>query len=67
MESELNAAPLAIDEKDPNYVDEEAVAEGKSDVAGEYVAGEVEVAKAAEDTEGVGVARLEVDPHLKQT
>lgn len=67
VESELNAAPPAIDEKDPNYVDEEAVAEGKSDVAGEYVVGEVEVAKAAEDTDGVGVARLEVDPHLKQT
>ncbi|KAJ4711208.1 hypothetical protein OWV82_017265 [Melia azedarach] len=58
-ESELNAAPPAIDEKDPNYVDEEAV---PVEVAG-YVVGEVEVAKVAEDREGV--ARIEVDPHLK--
>ncbi|KAL0338570.1 UNVERIFIED_CONTAM: hypothetical protein Sangu_1379100 [Sesamum angustifolium] len=52
FEAELEAEP-AIDEKDPNYVEEE-----ESD---ELVVGEVEVAKAAEE----GVARIEVDPHLK--
>ncbi|XP_015580496.1 uncharacterized protein LOC107262006 isoform X2 [Ricinus communis] len=63
-ESELDAAPAAIDEKDPNYVDEEAeekILRGEnSDVAG-FVVGEVEVAKEANE----GVARVEVDPHLK--
>lgn len=65
-ESELDAAPPAIDEKDPNYVveeEEERILRGeKSDVAG-IVVGEVEVAKAAEHREGV--ARVDVDPHLK--
>ncbi|XVF76283.1 hypothetical protein PTKIN_Ptkin13bG0253900 [Pterospermum kingtungense] len=65
-ENELSPAPPAIDDKDPNYVDEEEeekILKGEeSDVAG-IVVGEVEVAKAAEDREGV--ARVEVDPHLK--
>lgn len=68
-EGELDAAPPAVDEKDPNYVDEEEEQkilreeeEEEGDVAG-FVVGEVEVAKAAEDREGV--ARVEVDPHLK--
>ncbi|GAV73802.1 hypothetical protein CFOL_v3_17285 [Cephalotus follicularis] len=62
-ENELMAAAPAIDEKDPNYVDEEE--EGKilrgekSDVAG-LVVGEVEVAKEGRE----GVARLEIDPQL---
>ena len=57
-DNELNAAPAAIDEKDPNYVDEE------EDVLRELVKGEVEVAKAAEDK---GVARVDVDPRLQQS
>ncbi|KAJ0087592.1 hypothetical protein Patl1_32363 [Pistacia atlantica] len=65
-ESELNAAPPAIDEKDPNYLDEEAeekILRGvKSEVAG-FVVGDVDVAKLAEEREGV--ARVEIDPHLK--
>ncbi|KAK8650767.1 hypothetical protein V6N13_140393 [Hibiscus sabdariffa] len=65
MESELSPVPAAIDEKDPNYVDEEE--EGRilrgerSGVAG-LVVGEVEVAKVAEDRDGV--ARVEVDARL---
>ncbi|XP_022766111.1 uncharacterized protein LOC111310995 [Durio zibethinus] len=65
-ENVLTPVPAAIDEKDPNYVDEEEeerILRGeKSDVAG-LVVGEVEVVKTAEDREGV--ARVEVDPHLK--
>ncbi|KAK3226723.1 hypothetical protein Dsin_006585 [Dipteronia sinensis] len=64
--AELMAAPPAIDEKDPNYVDEETeekIMNGeKSDVAG-LVVGEVEVAKAAENREGV--ARVDIDPRLQ--
>ncbi|KAH7553433.1 hypothetical protein ACOSP7_029857 [Xanthoceras sorbifolium] len=67
-EAEMMADPPAIDEKDPNYVDEEKeekILRGEeSDVAG-LVVGEVEVAKAAEDREGV--ARVDVDPHLQPT
>ncbi|XP_054804401.1 uncharacterized protein LOC129307454 [Prosopis cineraria] len=58
VESELEAAPAALDEKDPNYVDEEREEKG----VGDLVVGEVEVAKAAEGEEGVG--RLDVDPRL---
>ncbi|GLT64366.1 hypothetical protein SLA2020_368660 [Shorea laevis] len=65
-DNELMAAPPAIDEKDPNYVDEEEeekILKGEeSDVAGTVV-GVVEVAKVAEEREGV--ARVEVDPHLE--
>lgn len=65
VESELEEVPPAIDEKDPNYVDEEEeekVLKGEdSDVAG-LVVGEVEVPKASEAREGV--ARIEVDPRL---
>lgn len=64
-ESELSAVPPAIDEKDPNYVDEEKeekVLRGEdSDVAG-LVVGVVEVPKVAEAR--AGVARVEVDPQL---
>lgn len=65
-ESELNAAPPAIDEKDPNYVDEEAeekILRGENSEVEGLVVGEVEVAKVAEEREGV--ARVEIDPHLK--
>ncbi|KAF5178026.1 plant/protein [Thalictrum thalictroides] len=55
-ENELEAVP-AIDEKDPNYVDEDV----KEDA--EFVVGEVEVAKVVEDKEGV--ARVEVHPSLQ--
>jgi hypothetical protein len=62
-ESELSAVPPAIDEKDPNYVDEEKeerVLRGEdNDVAG-LVVGVVEVPKVAE----AGIARVEVDPEL---
>ncbi|KDP42762.1 hypothetical protein JCGZ_23702 [Jatropha curcas] len=60
-ESELDAAPPAIDEKDPNYVDEEKEEKLLRGEEGELVVGEVEVAKEAKE----GVARIEVDPHLK--
>ncbi|GAB4856506.1 hypothetical protein Ancab_014422 [Ancistrocladus abbreviatus] len=62
-ESELDA-PLAIDEKDPNYVEEEeeVLGETRADVDKEALIGEVEVAKVAEEKEGV--ARVEVDPKL---
>ncbi|KAG4183872.1 hypothetical protein ERO13_A09G136312v2 [Gossypium hirsutum] len=59
------ASPPAIDEKDPNYVDEEEeekiVRDENSDVA-ELVVGELEVATAAEARKGV--ARVGVDPHI---
>ncbi|XP_020213619.1 uncharacterized protein LOC109797876 isoform X2 [Cajanus cajan] len=57
-ESHLMAAPAAIDEGDPNYVDEE-----EEKASSELVVGEVEVAKAAEEHEGV--ARIDVDPRLQ--
>ncbi|XP_010037100.2 uncharacterized protein LOC104425924 [Eucalyptus grandis] len=63
-ESELAPTPPAIDEKDPNYVDEEAeekVIRGEDGEVAGLVVGEVEVPKAHE----VGVARIEVDPNLK--
>ncbi|XP_023928355.1 uncharacterized protein LOC112039691 [Quercus suber] len=64
-ESELSEVPPAIDEKDPNYVDEEEeekILKGeKSEVAG-LVVGVVEVPKVVEEKKGV--ARIEVDPHL---
>ncbi|KAL3536166.1 hypothetical protein ACH5RR_004627 [Cinchona calisaya] len=68
--NELEAFPPAIDEKDPNYVDEEAekklvkqqVGEnGDDDGVGGLVVGEIEAPKLAEE----GVARIEVHPHLK--
>ncbi|KAE9590878.1 hypothetical protein Lal_00023043 [Lupinus albus] len=58
VDSELMAAAAAIDEKDPNYVDEEEEEEVK-----DFVVGEVEVVKVAEDE---GVARVDVDPRLSQ-
>ncbi|KAF3967229.1 hypothetical protein CMV_008756 [Castanea mollissima] len=64
-ESELSEVPPAIDEKDPNFVDEEEeekILKGeKSEVAG-LVVGVVEVPKVVEEKEGV--ARIEVDPRL---
>lgn len=62
-ESKLAPSPPAIDEKDPNYVDEEAeekVTRGEDAEVAELVVGEVEVPKVRE----VGVARIDVDPHL---
>lgn len=72
--NELEPAPPAIDEKDPNYVDEEAekklvkqeenaaAAAADDDAeAGGLVVGEVEAGKLAEE----GVARVEVHPNLK--
>ncbi|XP_043703944.1 uncharacterized protein LOC122654039 [Telopea speciosissima] len=59
-ENVLEVAPAAIDEKDPNFVDEE---EEEEEVA-ELVVGEVEVAKVVEDREGLGVSRVEVRPPL---
>uniref|UniRef100_A0A6N2KCU9 Hyaluronan/mRNA-binding protein domain-containing protein n=1 Tax=Salix viminalis TaxID=40686 RepID=A0A6N2KCU9_SALVM len=65
IELEAAARPPAIDEKDPNYVDEvmeEKIVKGEEkDVAG-LVVGEIEVAKAVEERHGV--ARVEVDPCL---
>lgn len=58
IENELSPAPAAIDEKDPNYVDE--VKEEEEEVAGLLV-GEVEVPAAAAE----GVSRVEVDPQLQ--
>ncbi|CAA2973955.1 Hypothetical predicted protein [Olea europaea subsp. europaea] len=61
-EAGLEEAPPAIDEKDPNYVEEEEeVAEGEDEEAKNLVVGKVEVAKVMEE----GVARIEVEPHLK--
>ncbi|XP_058108702.1 uncharacterized protein LOC131251775 [Magnolia sinica] len=62
-ENVLSAALLAIDEKDPNYVDgDDDIGRGDSDVEGAVV-GEVEVAKAAEAKEGV--SRIEILPPLQ--
>ncbi|KAM5559611.1 hypothetical protein ABKV19_020995 [Rosa sericea] len=64
-ENELDPVPAAIDERDPNYVDEEVeerIVKGKEADVAEMVVGEVEVAKAAENREGV--SRVEVDPQL---
>lgn len=52
---ELDPAPAAVDENDPNYVSEEVEAEP------EKVVGQVEVAKVANQ----GVARVDVGPRLK--
>lgn len=61
-ENELDAAPPAIDEKDPNYVDEELEEKiVKGEEGDGLVIGEVEVAKEAKE----GVARVEIDPNLK--
>ncbi|XP_021743153.1 uncharacterized protein LOC110709246 [Chenopodium quinoa] len=59
-DNELKAEP-AIDEGDPNYVDEEEEVVDDEEVK-ERVKGEVEVAKVVEDKEGV--ARVEVDPRI---
>lgn len=64
MEAELELAPPAIDERDPNYVDVEAegrILRGEVSHVTASVAGEVEVPKAEE----VGVARIDVDPQLQ--
>ncbi|KAI3857758.1 hypothetical protein MKX03_023981 [Papaver bracteatum] len=62
--------PTAIDEGDPNYVDEEVeekVMRGDSDVVDldmkGFVVGEVDVAKTANDSHG-GVSRVDVQPEL---
>jgi hypothetical protein len=58
VDNMLDPAPAAMDEKDPNYVDEE---DGE-DAAKELVVGEVDVAKVGEERDGVG--RVDVDPRL---
>ncbi|KAL5709625.1 hypothetical protein ACHQM5_020290 [Ranunculus cassubicifolius] len=58
IEDEMDAAPAAIDQGDPNYVDEESFVKG---VEGKVV-GEVEVAKVGEGHDGV--TRFEVQPSL---
>ncbi|CAN6325811.1 unnamed protein product [Urochloa humidicola] len=63
VEDELDPAPAAIDPNDPNY-EEEAGAAGDDEVAKEVVVGEVEVAKVAEERDGV--ARVDVAPPLLQ-
>uniref|UniRef100_A0A5K0Y0W1 Uncharacterized protein n=1 Tax=Nymphaea colorata TaxID=210225 RepID=A0A5K0Y0W1_9MAGN len=59
-ENELSA-PAAIDEGDPNYVDDRREAEAEAEAVG-LVVGEVDVAKATEVKEGV--SRIEVRPPL---
>ncbi|RZR77068.1 hypothetical protein BHM03_00002044 [Ensete ventricosum] len=59
VESELDPVPPAIDEKDPNYVEED---QGNANPS-EVVIGEVEVAKVAEAKEGV--SRIELLPPLQ--
>lgn len=62
-ENELAAAPPAIDERDPNYVDEEEeerIVKGEEPEVAGLVVGMVEVAKVAEAKRGV--ARVEVRP-----
>ncbi|XP_076895942.1 uncharacterized protein LOC143548735 [Bidens hawaiensis] len=60
VNDELDPAPPAVDEKDPNYVSEEEEVRVAREVDG-VVVGEVEGAKVAE----TGVGRVEVDPHFK--
>ncbi|KAG4913482.1 hypothetical protein AAZX31_19G175500 [Glycine max] len=57
--SELMAAPAAMDEGDPNYVDWEE----NGEEASELVVGEVEVSKVAQEHDGL--ARVDVDPRLQ--
>ncbi|XP_062117496.1 uncharacterized protein LOC133831272 [Humulus lupulus] len=66
VENELSPTPPAIDEGDPNYVDEvaeERIVRGEDKEVAGLVVGEVEVAKVVENRECV--ARIEVDPHIK--
>ena len=58
---ELDPAPPAIDPNDPNYEDDDGA---QDEVAKEVVVGEVEVAKVAEERDGV--ARVDVAPPLLQ-
>ena len=58
---ELDPAPPAIDPNDPNYEDDDGA---QDEVAEEVVVGEVEVAKVAEERDGV--ARVDVAPPLLQ-
>ncbi|KAJ8537697.1 hypothetical protein K7X08_014237 [Anisodus acutangulus] len=58
----LDPAPPALDEKDPNYVDEQTEEKVmKDEELSGVVVGEIEVPKLAEE----GVARVYVDPNLK--
>lgn len=62
--NELDAAPAAVDEDDPNFVDEEAeerILRGEVRGVEGLVVGQVEVPKLAEE----GVARIDVDPQLQ--
>ncbi|CAN6577510.1 unnamed protein product [Malus baccata var. baccata] len=59
---------VAIDQRDPNYVDEEKeemIVKGEDDDVAGLVVGEVEVAKAAEDKEGVSRVEVVNPRHLK--
>jgi len=61
VEDELDPAPPAIDPNDPNYEDDDGAVD---EVAKDVVVGEVEVAKVAEERDGV--ARVDVAPPLLQ-
>ncbi|KEH24108.1 uncharacterized protein [Medicago truncatula] len=58
VDNMLDPAPAAMDENDPNYVDEE---DGE-DAAKELIVGDVDVAKVGGERDGV--ARVDVDPRL---
>lgn len=58
VDNMLDPAPAAMDENDPNYVDEE---DGE-DAAKELIVGEVDVAKVGGERDGV--ARVDVHPRL---
>ncbi|XP_075095854.1 uncharacterized protein LOC142173864 [Nicotiana tabacum] len=65
-ENEMDAAPVAIDENDPNSVDEEEerrILRGEVSGVGGLVIGEIDVAKVA-NNEGVGRVDV-VDPVLQ--
>ncbi|XP_068307283.1 uncharacterized protein [Pyrus communis] len=68
VEVEMDPVPPAIDERDPNYVDEETekkIVKGEDADAAGLVVGEVEVAKAAEDRKGVARVEVVSPRHLK--
>ncbi|XP_070008722.1 uncharacterized protein LOC142164960 [Nicotiana tabacum] len=66
IENEMDGAPMAIDENDPNYVDEEEerrILRGEVSGVEGLVIGEIDVAKVA-NNEGVGRVDV-VDPFLQ--
>ncbi|RCV37039.1 hypothetical protein SETIT_8G030400v2 [Setaria italica] len=64
VQDELDPAPPAIDPNDPNYEEDDGAVGAEDDAAKEVVVGEVEVAKVAEERDGV--ARVDVAPQLLQ-